>query len=230
MFARARTRALGWSTFAKFALFSMLTMMSVSLLRIPSAMNAARAPLTRFFARPAPAKPSAFEMEAAMSPGDLVNRWTPYMTEASHKFAVPVSWIRAVMQRESGGRTMMAQNAPITSSVGAEGLMQVMPDTYAEMRVQCHLGADANDPHDNIIAGTAYIGWLYKRYGFPRLFAAYNDGPGNFDKHVAGKRGLPAETVAYLAAITANVAPPKPHHKTRLATAHDRWKLAADAA
>ncbi len=52
------------------------------------------------------------------------------------------------------------------------------------------------------------------------MFAAYNDGPGNFDKHTAGKRGLPPETAAYLAAISAEVSPAKPHRKpTRVAQA-----------
>ena len=79
--------------------------------------------------------------------------------------------------------------------------MQVMPDTYAEMRAQLHLGADPSDPHDNIIAGAAYLAWLHRRYGFPDMFAAYNFGPGNFDKFRSGGLSLPAETVAYLASM-----------------------------
>ena len=44
------------------------------------------------------------------------------------------------------------------SQKGAIGLMQVMPKTYAELRIRHRLGADPCDPHDNILAGAAYLG------------------------------------------------------------------------
>lgn len=153
--------------------------------------------------------PSIFEQEMAMSPKELLDRWKPFVQEASRRFHMPVSWIRAVISRESGGRTMEAQNAPITSDAGAVGVMQVMPQTYDEMRAQYDLGDNPADPHDNIIAGTAYLKWLYKRYGFPDMFAAYNDGPGNFDKYRAGGRSLPDETRAYLASMKRNLDAPR---------------------
>lgn len=151
--------------------------------------------------KPAVPPPSAFDKEGAMSPAQLLNRWNPFIKEAARRFGVPQSWIRAVINRESGGRTMMAENTPIVSDAGAIGVMQVMPDTYEEMRTALKLGADPADPHDNIMAGTAYLAWLYRRYGFPDMFAAYNFGPGNFDKYRAGTLSLPAETVAYLATM-----------------------------
>ena len=104
---------------------------------------------------------------------------------------------------------MEAQNTPITSDAGAVGVMQVMPQTYEEMRAQYDLGDDPADPHDNSIAGSAYLRWLYKRYGFPDMFAAYNDGPGNFDKYRSGGRSLPPETKAYLASMKENLDAPK---------------------
>jgi soluble lytic murein transglycosylase-like protein len=154
---------------------------------------------------PAPVMPSVFQQELAMSPKALLDRWAPFVTEASQRFGVPESWVRAVIARESGGRTMMGENAPITSTAGALGIMQVEPETYEEMRAQYGLGANPYDPHDNIIAGTAYLRWLRERYGYPRMFAAYNDGPGNFDRHLAGSHTLPPETVAYLDTITAEL-------------------------
>lgn len=150
---------------------------------------------------PVAPKPSAFDREAQMSRAQLLDRWNPIIAEASRRFGVPKSWIRAVINRESGGRTMMAQNTPIVSDAGAIGVMQVMPDTYEEMRSALKLGADPSDPHDNIMVGTAYLAWLHRRYGFPDMFAAYNFGPGNFDKYRAGTLSLPAETVAYLATM-----------------------------
>lgn len=146
--------------------------------------------------------PTAFEDELAMTPKELLDRWEPFIREASLKFGIPESWIRSVMSRESGGHIVTEGNVPITSSVGAMGLMQVMPATYEQMRKAYGLSANAYNPHDNIIAGAAYLDWLHGRYGYPAMFAAYNDGPGNYEQHLAGKRVLPAETVAYVAAVT----------------------------
>jgi hypothetical protein len=40
------------------------------------------------------------------------------------------------------------------------------------------------------------------KYGYPAMFAAYNDGPGNFESHLHRGRALPAETTAYVKRIT----------------------------
>ena len=47
------------------------------------------------------------------------------------------------------------------------GLMQVMPRTYDMLRQRYGLGGDPYEPHDNIMAGTAYIREMYDRYGSP---------------------------------------------------------------
>jgi hypothetical protein len=106
------------------------------------------------------------------------------------------------MQIESGGRTTLGENQPITSSAGAMGLMQIMPSTYADMRQQHRFGSDPYDPHDNILAGAAYLRWLRERYPYPTLFAAYNDGPGNLEERLMQGGLLPAETRAYVGDIT----------------------------
>lgn len=145
----------------------------------------------------------AFSAEQHMTSAQLINRWQPHISEASNRFGVPAGWIRAVMKMESGGRTMSAKNRPITSPVGAVGLMQLMPGTYREMRQQHRLGADPFDPHDNIMAGTAYLRWLHRKYGYPAMFVAYNDGPGNLEAKQAKGQAFPAETQNYVAKITA---------------------------
>ena len=137
-----------------------------------------------------------------MGPAELLNRWSTDIAKASHRFGVPQSWIRAVMEAESGGRTMSAPNRPITSAMGAVGVMQLMPETYAEMREQYSLGRDPYEPHDNIVAAAAYLRWLYARYGYPTMFAAYNDGPGNLEQRLIDGRTLPLETQLYVANIT----------------------------
>ncbi len=149
---------------------------------------------------------SEFRKEAAMSSAMLMKRWDPLITDAAKKLRMPAEWIRAVMRRESGGRTMLAEDKPIRSKAGAVGLMQLMPGTYAEMRAKHGLGNDPYNPRDNIIAGAAYLRWLHSRYGFPAMFAVYNFGPGHYEDHIQGERALPAETQAYIEGVTASLA------------------------
>nr|WP_233286035.1 lytic transglycosylase domain-containing protein [Bradyrhizobium brasilense] len=114
-----------------------------------------------------------------------------FVQQASRRFGVPVRWIRAVLAVES------AQDVRARSPKGAMGLMQIMPVTWAELRLRYDLGDDAYDPHDNILAGTAYLRELHDRYGSPGFLAAYNAGPARYEAHLAG-RPLPAETQIYL--------------------------------
>ncbi len=109
------------------------------------------------------------------------------------------------MRAESGGRATI-DGRPIRSPKGAIGLMQLMPGTWAELRGQLHLGDDPDEPRDNILAGTYYLRLLHDRFGFPGLFAAYNAGPGRYERFLAGGT-LPAETRAYLGRVTRRTAP-----------------------
>ena len=90
----------------------------------------------------------------------------------------------------------------LVSPKGAMGLMQIMPDTWAELRSRYGLGPDPYDPHDNIIAGTAYLRELLDRYGERGFLAAYNAGPSRYEEHLATGRPLPSETLSYMAAVT----------------------------
>ena len=117
------------------------------------------------------------------------------VTEASQRFGVPEHWIRAVMHVESG------QKPRSRSRKGAIGLMQIMPTTWADLRARYRLGADPYDVRDNILAGAAYIRELHDRYGAPGFLAAYNAGPGRYERHLAIGRPLPAETQAYVATL-----------------------------
>lgn len=135
-----------------------------------------------------------------------VDRWRPFIAEASARFGIPVDWIESIMQAESGGRTML-DGRPITSAAGAMGLMQLMPATWGEMRQRLALGNDPHDPRDNILAGTAYLRMMYDRFGYPGLFAAYNAGPGRYARNMALGIPLPEETRNYLAAVSRVVQP-----------------------
>ena len=133
-------------------------------------------------------------------PGPPSDPWGPYITEAANRFDVPDRWIRAVMHVESGGKEYI-NGQLITSSAGAMGLMQVMPETYDELRQQYSLGGDPYDPRDNILAGTAYLREMYDIYGSPGFLAAYNAGPARLDDYLANNRPLPDETRHYVAMI-----------------------------
>lgn len=119
-----------------------------------------------------------------------------HVTEAAQRFGIPEHWIRAVMQAESAG------DRTTVSSAGAMGLMQVMPDTWAELRFRHGLGGDPFEPRDNILAGTAYLREMLDRYGsIGAMLAAYNAGPGRYDEYLSMARELPAETRAYVATL-----------------------------
>ena len=124
-----------------------------------------------------------------------IDPFAAFVTEASKRFAVPEQWIRAVMHVESRGKLR------VRSQKGAMGLMQIMPKTWAELRARYGLGANPFDPHDNIVAGTAYIRELQDRYGTPGFLGAYNAGPSLYERHLATGRPLPIETQAYVATL-----------------------------
>ena len=115
------------------------------------------------------------------------------------------------MRVESGGRTTL-EGRPIVSSAGAMGLMQLMPGTWRDMRAVLGLGPDPHDPHDNILAGTAYLRLMYDRFGYPGLFAAYNAGPARYAAYFAtGRRSRPRPA---LTSLLMAQAPPRPFRAT----------------
>jgi hypothetical protein len=138
-------------------------------------------------------------------PGPPGDPWGPYITEAAARFDVPDRWIREVMRVESGGHVFL-NGQPIVSDAGAMGLMQVMPETFDEMRARYGLGEDPFDPHNSILAGAAYIREMYDMYGSPGFLAAYNAGPGRLEDYLVRNKPLPDETRHYVAMIGPNIA------------------------
>jgi hypothetical protein len=109
--------------------------------------------------------------------------------EAAQNYGVEPSLIRAVIQAESAG------NPQAISPAGAQGLMQLMPETATELGV-----SNAFDPDQNIMAGTRYLRQLLDRYrGDVRLtLAAYNWGMGNLENRPGA---LPQETKTFIARV-----------------------------
>jgi soluble lytic murein transglycosylase-like protein len=139
--------------------------------------------------------PAITRAQTLPSPAVTAAPYAAFVTQAARRFGIPEAWIWAVMRVESRGRP------GATSPKGAMGLMQLMPDTWTGLRARYGLGSDPYDPRDNILAGAAYLREMHDRYGASGFLAAYNAGPTRYYAYVARGRPLPAETVAYVAAI-----------------------------
>lgn len=144
-----------------------------------------------------PSRAANASLVAGASPGATARAkpYAAFVAEAASRFAVPAHWIDAVITAESLG------DANALSAKGAMGLMQIMPATWADLRAHYALGVDPYDPHDNIMAGTAYLRELYDRYGPDGFLAAYHAGPGRYEDYLAG-RSLPPETRRYVAHVS----------------------------
>jgi soluble lytic murein transglycosylase-like protein len=111
---------------------------------------------------------------------------------ASQAYGVKQNLVYAVIDAESHG------DPAAISRAGAEGIMQLMPDTSAQYGVN-----NPFDPRANIDGGTHYLRDLLHRYhgNVSLAVAAYNAGPANVD----ASHGIPAipETRSYVARVIA---------------------------
>ena len=109
----------------------------------------------------------------------------------AEKHRVDPRLVRAVIATESNW------NATAVSRKGAQGLMQLNPDTAQQLGV-----ADAFDPAQNVDGGVRYLGMMLDRYNgdVHKALAAYNAGPGAVDR----SGGIPriAETRNYVQKVT----------------------------
>lgn len=120
-----------------------------------------------------------------------------HVREASLAHGLPEHWIYAVIRQESAGKI------GAVSAAGAMGLMQLMPPTWQRQRSRLALGSNPFEPRANILAGAAYLREMYDLFGPDGFLAAYNAGPGRYRQWRDEGRPLPAETRAYVAALSA---------------------------
>jgi hypothetical protein len=109
---------------------------------------------------------------------------------ASGTYQLDPDLVTSVIRAESGF------NIRARSPKGAQGLMQLMPQTATQLGVK-----NAFDPQANVEAGTRYLRELLERYDFDliKALAAYNAGPQRVEQY----NGVPPyyETKAYVARI-----------------------------
>ncbi len=109
---------------------------------------------------------------------------------ASGTYRLDPDLVNSVIRAESGF------NVRAVSPKGAQGLMQLMPQTASELGVH-----NAFDPQANVEGGTRYLRELLERYDFDlvKALAAYNAGPQRVEQY----GGVPPyyETKAYVARI-----------------------------
>lgn len=120
------------------------------------------------------------------------DRYEDLIAELSKRYKISSNLVKAVVTEES------CFNNEALSHVGAQGLMQLMPETATWLKV-----GDPSNPKDNLKGGVRYLSSLLKEFGTVELaLAAYNAGPGNVRRY----KGVPpfAETRAYLQKVQSN--------------------------
>ena len=125
-------------------------------------------------------------------------QYEPIIQAAASKYGVAPEMIRAIIQTESGW------NPTAASGTGPVGMMQLSEGAAKDLGYSLQ---DRLDPAKNIDMGTKYFRQQLDRYGGDTKAAllAYNQGAGNADKILAGKKAINTEGSKYI--NNANFAP-----------------------
>ncbi len=131
--------------------------------------------------------------------------YNEYIKEAATTFNLPEYLIRAVMAVES------SYNPYAVSQKGAEGLMQLMPETAKDMSVK-----DSFNPKENIMGGARYLRFLANMFNgdLVLILAAYNAGHASVKKY--GNKIPPfQETIDYVKKVSRLYLQFKEEHKKK---------------
>lgn len=145
-------------------------------------------------------------VQAAISGWQAVKQgpqWIPVINAAENQTGLPPNLLARMAYQESHFRPEIIDGTQ-ASSAGALGILQLMPQYFASVRVPRPFSAADTAAQ---IQEAAQLLWnLYRHYqDWGLAVAAYNDGQGNVDAYVAGTRALPAETVSYVSQVLADV-------------------------
>ena len=114
----------------------------------------------------------------------LPRSYYPLLDEAQNAGGLPSEMVLAIIRQES------EFNPQARSSVGARGLMQLMPGTAQDVAKDLGVGYEApaltEDSEYNIRLGTAYLKGLLERFDGSVILAAagYNAGPNRVDQWI----------------------------------------------
>lgn len=128
-------------------------------------------------------------------------KWVPYLNMAETQFNIPTDLLARIAYQESHFRPDIISGSKV-SSVGALGLMQMMPQYFKSVNVPRPY--TDQDTLNQINEAAGQLSSLYNSTGSWQLaVAAYNAGLGNVRKY----GGIPPfpETQTYVADITADV-------------------------
>lgn len=112
--------------------------------------------------------PSAASSQGTTSSSQVTGKYANLINKHAAANGIDPKLIQAIIQAES------SFNPNATSSAGAQGLMQLMPDTAKQLGVR-----NAYDPEQNIKAGTKYFADMLKIFNgnVRTALYAYNAGP-----------------------------------------------------
>lgn len=134
--------------------------------------------------------PSTWVPHFELGGAERYSRFDDLIREAAGYYQLPEAFVRAIIKVESDF------NPAALSSAGAQGLMQLMPETGARMLV-----TDPWDPRENIFGGCRYLRVLANTFNgdLDLTIAAYNAGEGA----VIRSGGIPdiAETQNYVVMV-----------------------------
>jgi soluble lytic murein transglycosylase-like protein len=150
------------------------------------------APADAFFTVPWAAALAAAGLPARRADCEIIppEQIAPLVEDIARREGLTPNLLRAVIEQES------AYLPCAVSSKGAQGLMQLMPETAADLGVH-----DPFDPTQNLGGGARFLRQLLDRYGGDLALAlgAYNAGPRHVDR--TGRLPLFPETVSYVSEI-----------------------------
>jgi soluble lytic murein transglycosylase-like protein len=129
--------------------------------------------------------------------------WVPLINTAENQRGIPQNLLARMAYQESHFRPEIIDGS-LASSAGALGILQLMPQYFATVRVARPF--TAQDTAAQIQEAAGELARLYQHYrDWGLAVAGYNDGQGNVDRYVAGNRALPAKTVTYVSDVLTDV-------------------------